>query len=181
MNVTLFVIPILATALLLGCCQVSLAQSREPKLQHSMKGYELYSWKIRGEWYFALLVGTNRLKSRREVDSPKARVRGVEALKRKLSRLAEGEEVAWAGRLVPWAVLPPEKIVDEIKNYCDRRGITLRVSRRGVSDASNKRVHPTASQASFSSRTYAVSRLCARRVVPGIMLHTVESKASEEG
>jgi len=94
-----------------------------------MKGYELYSWKIRGDWYFALLVGTNRLKTRREVSSPKARVRGVEALKRKLDRLAEGEEVTWAGGLAPGAVLPPEKIVEEVKNYCGRRGIILRVSR----------------------------------------------------
>ena len=126
-----FMIPVLAIALLLGCCQVSLAQSREAKLPHSMKGYELYSWKIRGEWYFALLVGTNRLKSRREVSSPQARVRGVEALKGKLSRLAAGEEVTWAVRLIPWAMLPPERIVEEVKNHCDRRGITLRV-RRGV-------------------------------------------------
>jgi len=57
-----------------------------------MKGYELYSWRVRGVWNFALLVGTNRLKSRQEVRASKACVRGVEALKRKLDLLAEGEE-----------------------------------------------------------------------------------------
>jgi hypothetical protein len=120
----------LATTLLLACCQVSLAQDRVAKLPHSMKGYELYSWTIRGEWYFALLVGTNRLKTRREVSSPKARLRGIEALKNRLGRLPEGEDVTWAGRSAPWTVLPPEKIVDEIKNYCDQRSLTLRVSLR---------------------------------------------------
>ena len=134
-----FIIPVLAVALLLGIGQASLAQSRAARMpSHSMKGYELYSWKIRGDWYFALLVGTNRLKTRREVSSPKARVRGAEALKRKLDRLAQGEEVIWAGRLAPWAVLPPEKIVEDVNNYCGRRGIILRVSRRDASDASNK-------------------------------------------
>jgi hypothetical protein len=132
MKLAPFRVTVLAIALLLGSGQASLAQSRAAKLPHSMKGYELYSWKIRGDWYFGLLVGTNRLKTRREVSSPKARVRGVEALKRKLDRLAEGEEVIWAGSLAPWAVLPPEKIVEEVKNYCGRRGIILRVSWRGA-------------------------------------------------
>ena len=140
-------VPVLAVALVLGSGQASLAQSRVAKLPpHSMKGYELYSWKIRGDWYFALLVGTNRRKTRREVSSPKARVRGVEALKRKLDRLAEGEDVIWAGRLAPWAMLPPEKIVEEVKNYCGHRGIILRVSRRGASDASNEALQLTARQ-----------------------------------
>ena len=143
-----FMISVLAIALLLGCGQASLAQSRAAKLPHSMKGYELYSWKIRGEWYFALLVGTNRLKTRREVSSPRARVRGVEGLKGKLNWLAEGEEVTWAARarggLAPWTVLPPEKIVEEVKNYCSRRGIILRVSLRRARDASNKALQLTA-------------------------------------
>lgn len=128
-----FFIPVLVIALLLGSGQVSSAQSREENLPpHSMKGYELYSWKISGEWYFALLVGTNRIKTRREVSSPRVRIRGVDALKRKLDRLAEGEEVTWAGRLRPWAVLPPEKIVKDVKNYCDGRRLKLRVNRRSV-------------------------------------------------
>jgi hypothetical protein len=121
----------LAITLLLACCQAFLAQDRIAMLPHSMKGYELYSWTIRGEWYFALLVGTNRLKTRREVSSPKNRLRGIEALKNRLGRLPEGEDVTWAGRSAPWMVLPPEKIVDEIKNYCDRRSLTLRVTRPG--------------------------------------------------
>jgi hypothetical protein len=111
-----------------------------------MKGYELYSWKTRGQWHFALLVGTNRLKSRGEINSPQVRVRGVEALKRKLSRLAEGEEVSWVEGRVPGMVLPPEEIIDEVKGYCDRQGITLWVRERGGSDASHNGTHPAAYQ-----------------------------------
>ena len=66
-------------SLLFGCCQASLAQSRDATLPHSMKGYELYSWKSRGEWLFSLLIGTNRLKTFREVSSRKIRVPGVRA------------------------------------------------------------------------------------------------------
>src|SRR5919206_1911803 len=93
------VVAILAGALLVGCCQVGVARSTQAKLPHSMKGYELYSWRARGEWYFALLIGTNRLKTRREVRAPGARLRGVEALKRRLDLLGEGEEVSWAAGL----------------------------------------------------------------------------------
>jgi hypothetical protein len=140
------IVMILVTALLVGCYQVGIAQSRGAKLPRSMKGYELYSWEARREWYFALLIGTNRLKTRHEVSTPQARVRGVEALKRKLDLLAEGEDVLWTTGLVPRTALPPEKIVEEVKSYCDRRGIILRVNRRGVGDASNNGMHPTPHQ-----------------------------------
>jgi hypothetical protein len=118
-----------------------------------MKGYELYSWRIRGQWHFALLVGTNRLKSRGEINSPQVRVRGVEALKSKLSRLAEGEDVSWVEGRVPGAVLPPERIIEEVKGYCDRQGIRLRVRERGGSDASNNGMHLAANSAAFMRET----------------------------
>jgi hypothetical protein len=137
MKLTSFIRPILALALLHGCCQAHLAQSREVRLPHSMKGYELYSWKIRGDWYFSLLVGTNRLKTRNEITSPKVRLQGVEALRRKLKQLAKGEEVSWSAGLVPRTVLPPKRIIDEVKSYCEERGIIVRVNQRGAVNASN--------------------------------------------
>ncbi len=73
-----------------------------------MKGYELYSWKSRGEWYFAFLVGTNRLKTRDEVTSPRVRLQGVEAVKKKLEQLAKGDDVFWSSGLVRGTILPPE-------------------------------------------------------------------------
>jgi hypothetical protein len=156
------IVTILATAFLVGCWQVGIAQSRGAKLPRSMKGYELYSWEARGGWYFALLIGTNRLKTRHEVGAPKARMRGVEALKRKLDLLAEGEEVLWTTGLVPRTALPPEKIMKEVKSYCDRRGIILRVNRRGVGDASDNGMHPTRNSAAF------MLNLVGGRVMPGV-------------
>ena len=119
-------------ALLFGCCQASLAQSRGATLPHSMKGYELYSWKSRGEWHFSLLIGTNRLKTFSEVSSRQPRARGVRALKRTLNQLVKGEELTWSAGLVPRTVLPPDGIVDEVKRYCQQRGIVFRVNRRGA-------------------------------------------------
>ncbi len=106
-------------------CQVSLAQSREVALPHSMKGYELYSWKVRGEWHFSLLVGTNRIKTRSEITSTKVRVKGIKALKKKLNRLPKNEQVIWSASFVLRMALPPKEVIVEIKEYCDRRGIIL--------------------------------------------------------
>jgi len=143
------IVALVAVAVLVGCCHVGAARSTQAKLPHSMKGYELYSWQARGGWYFAVLIGTNRLKTRREVRAPGARVKGVEALKRKLDLLTEGEEVSWGAGLVPGTVLPPESIVQEIKGHCDRRGIILRVNRGEGGDASNNGMHPTADTTAF--------------------------------
>src|SRR2546423_9594364 len=151
MKFTSHIITIMVVAsLLFGCCQASPAQSRDATLPHSMKGYELYSWKSRGEWYFSLLIGTNRLKTFSEISSPKMRVRGVRELKESLNRLAGGEELTWSTGLVPRTVLPPERIVDEVKSYCERRGIVLRVNRRAQRTASNNGVQRTRRSASLS-------------------------------
>ena len=127
-----------------------------------MKGYELYSWKSRGEWYFSLLIGTNRLKTFSEVSSPKIRVRGVRALKARLNQLAASEELTWSAGLVSRTVLPPEQIVDEVKRYCERRGIVLRVNRRGARTASNNGMQRTRVSMSLM-QGLSLARLNARR------------------
>lgn len=140
MKTTSFLRPIVVAALLLGCCQAGFAQSSEATLPpHSMKGYELYSWKVRGEWHFSLHVGTNRLKTKKEVTSAKARVKGIEALKILLSQLARGEDVMWSEGLVPRMNLPPDNIIEEIKTFCEQRGILLRISRRGAGKLHGRR------------------------------------------
>jgi hypothetical protein len=78
---------LLALLLLFGTCGEA--------AQHSMKGYELYSWRTNGDWYFSLLMGTNRLKTREEISAPKNRLSSVRALKEKLQQLPKGEEVIW--------------------------------------------------------------------------------------
>ena len=125
MNQKSFLLGIFAAVLLSNCCQITAAQSNEFKLLHSMKGYELYSWHTREGWYFSLLVGTNRLKKYAEVISPKVRINGVAALKRKLGELPRGEEVFWSSKRFRKMSLPPTGIVEELNLYCERRGIKL--------------------------------------------------------
>jgi len=163
MKLTSFVVPIFVVVILLGCCQASLAQAREATPPHSMKGYELYSWKFRGEWYFSLLVGTNRLKSRKEVTSLKVRVKGVEALKLRLNRIARGEEVSWSEGLIPQMVLPSDNIIKEVETYCNQHGLILRVSERDASSASNNSFNPTRDSGALKMLPYGESwRLFAR-------------------
>lgn len=64
-----------------------------------MKGYELYSWKVKGKWHYSLLSGTNRVKSFDEITTNRTIRVGDAALKSELKNLPKGEEVFWtAGR-----------------------------------------------------------------------------------
>jgi hypothetical protein len=102
----------------------------------SMKGYELYSWPTGQDWDFALMVGTNRLKTLEEITSPQSTLHGVEALKTALRALPANEQVFWAG--AHWIeqsqtasgsiAIPPALIRDEITTLCLQLGIKLTVS-----------------------------------------------------
>ncbi len=88
----------------------------EPNAEPAFKGMELYSWKPVGEdWYFSLLVGTNREKSEEEIKTPENTIVGWEALKKRLEQLAAGEQVFWRN-LAQEAV--PEARVQELKSFC---------------------------------------------------------------
>jgi hypothetical protein len=90
-----------------------------------MKGYELYSWQINGEWYFSLLEGTNRLKTLQEVTANSVAVKGIESIKLNLARLSKGEQVFWTLRDIPSITLPPEGTVNQIKEFCAQSGIDI--------------------------------------------------------
>jgi hypothetical protein len=98
---------------------------RPVKLSRSMKGYELYSWQVQGEWYFALVIGTNRIKTYDEIASSEVRVRGLDSLKSELDQLPSGEQVFWITQRVPNVTLPPGEMIDETSAYCRQRGIEL--------------------------------------------------------
>jgi hypothetical protein len=104
-------------------------ESTEVSLVQSMKGYELYSWQRDGDWHFALLVGTNRIKTHDEVTSPEAGVQGTEALKRELSRLPKGEPVVWSPLRVAGLTMPPNDTISEINEYSAQLGIQLEIDR----------------------------------------------------
>ena len=102
----------------------------------SMKGYELYSWPAGQDWDFALLIGTNRIKTLDEIQSPEQTLHGVEAAKTALRGLPADEQVFWVGP--GWLqqsqmasgniVIPPAPIRDEITSLCSQLGIRLTVN-----------------------------------------------------
>jgi hypothetical protein len=115
-------------------------------LPHSMKGYELYSWKDGQKWFFTLTTGTDRVKSYEEIVSTdsvltgtgwvKRTVQGTENLESMLSQLPGGETVTWisdrwlerAGAPVGKIQLPGPQVIKEIDGYCRRLAIQLQVA-----------------------------------------------------
>ncbi len=75
----------------------------------AFKGYELLSWRYKGDWVFTLMTGTNRAKSFEEILSAenqystdaliKITVRGIDDLKVVLGRLPRGEQINWGGMI----------------------------------------------------------------------------------
>jgi hypothetical protein len=122
LTVTLLLLVSLAVSLT-GCGSGETSGGKDPgvALEHSMKGYELYSWETGGEWRFSLLVGTNRLKSAGEIMSEDVSVHGVDAIIAELEKLPRGEEVFW--RQMEGLSLPPEHIIESIMESCEASGI----------------------------------------------------------
>jgi hypothetical protein len=107
--------------------------------QTSMKGHELYSWKIKGHWYYSLLPGTNRVKTYNEITATSVVRRDAAGLKSELQKLPKGEEVFWmsdtpagASRSTGGQSLnakhPSRKRIKGIKAMCDKLGIKLRLT-----------------------------------------------------
>jgi hypothetical protein len=111
---------------------VETGSSSKPR---SMKGYELYSWQTEGEWTFALVVGTNRIKTYEEISSPEGRIQGLEALKSELDKLSSGEQVFWSTQRVPNTTLPTGEMIEKIRAYCRQRCIKLEVEPSQQSDS----------------------------------------------
>lgn len=104
-----------------------------------MKGYELYSWKIKSHWYYSLLPGTNRLKSNEEITAPSVVRRDAAGLRSALQKLPRGEEVLWmsdapagADKSTAGQSLnvkhPSRNRIKGIKAICDKLGIKLRLT-----------------------------------------------------
>lgn len=106
--------------------------------QSAGKGYELYSWKQDGTWYYSLLPGTNRAKSYDEITSAAVARRGSKAIKKDLEKLSKGEQIFWrtdlhpgiakpTGEKAPLIKLPSSKKIKKIKDYCDKFGLKLKM------------------------------------------------------
>ncbi len=101
---------------------------------HSMKGWELYSWPEAVSWKYSLLKGTNRLKSLDEVISNKIKVTGTDSLKMLIGKMPEGEEIYW--KSTDWLEsiwrsnygnlsLPDSLTINDMKEYCTSIGLKL--------------------------------------------------------
>jgi hypothetical protein len=105
--------------------------------EHSMKGWELYSWPNGDGWNYSILGGTNRIKSYTEVTTNPLIVFGKDSLKMLLDKLPKNEYISWIGE--GWLKqcwggnygnlsLPDEETINEITAYCLQIQLTLTVS-----------------------------------------------------
>lgn len=96
----------------------------------SMKGYELYSWRDKrsGEWYFALLPGTNRLKTYDEITAPQTQMKTVDRLQQELTKLPGGEHIEWITWTDNKLGMPPNEIVNQIQAMSRELGLDLSIS-----------------------------------------------------
>ncbi len=121
---------ILSLTLVILVASAPLLGQEGPRSTHpGFKGVELYSWKdcASCEWQFALLPGTNRLKTLTEIKEPTRIIRGVTKLRQHLSRLPEGEQVFWLSRQLPELSLPEPNTVAELVGFSAERKITVMV------------------------------------------------------
>lgn len=99
------------------------------------KGYELYSWRQDGTWYYSLFSGTNRAKSYDEITSA-AVAQKSKGLKKALEALPKGTQIFWrtdmhpgvakpVGTNAPLIKLPSSKKIKKVKDYCDKFGLKL--------------------------------------------------------
>ena len=106
--------------------------------KQSMKGYELYSWKVKGRWHYSIHAGTNRAKSYDEITSSGTERIGIEAIKDELKKIPKGEEVFWRSAAHPGIEkprakgspileLPSRKRIKEIRAYCNKLSIKLKL------------------------------------------------------
>jgi hypothetical protein len=118
------VVTALLAAALCGAGRADDEREKKPRF----KGVELYSWKDKGgAWHYALLNGTNDIKTEEQVKLAKSRVKGTQELKKALARLAVGEHVSWTHRIKGFA-FPPQATQKEIEKAARQAQIDLRIA-----------------------------------------------------
>jgi len=90
-----------------------------------MKGYELYSWQDGDQWYFSVLIGTNRDKTLDEIRSPGSTLKGVDALRGALETIPTRQYVTWSSRST--LSFPSDDVIGQVKQICKDRGLLLSI------------------------------------------------------
>jgi len=116
---------------------ISCTEEKDDGIESSMKGYEIYSWKENTMWHYVITYGTNAIKSYGEIINSENIFIGEEELKEALSYYSKGEQFSWKGEL--WLArcwigdygnlsLPPDEIIQRIKDFCLSEGFDLTIS-----------------------------------------------------
>ncbi len=91
------------------------------------KGVELYSWQTaNGEWTFAMLHGTNRLKTTTEIRQSGCRLNERE-LVAAMSRIEKGESLFWGRNPEGGLLYPPPEVIERLQRYAKRARLVLTV------------------------------------------------------
>lgn len=98
-----------------------------------MKGAEIYTWKSHGTFLYALVPGTNSLKTKEVIQDSQWRVNSIAELEKRLDDIPPDTGVSWnTGAVDPIDVaaftLPNKKIVRKIILYCKKRNLNIRVA-----------------------------------------------------
>ena len=89
----------------------------------SVKGWELYVWKGGGDTHYALLAGTNRLKSAAEIE--KAAVDKLDRIEKDLAGLPAKQDVTVLGH--SRQERPPKEDAQTLVDYGKEHSLTMRV------------------------------------------------------
>ena len=121
-----WLISLILLTLFLNACQKANPLVIEPGVE-SMKGYELYSWEKNDEWYFSILIGTNREKTLEEIQSPDAVLKGMDELEAALESIPARQYVTWSAP-EPLA-FPSENLIQQVQKICKEQGLELGIAR----------------------------------------------------
>lgn len=93
------------------------------------KGTELYSWKDKkGDWMFVLMIGTNRIKSEKEVKESQNQYKSTTEVRKALGARAVGAQVFWID--LNGFAYPPKALRREIEKAAKEASIDLHYSSR---------------------------------------------------
>ncbi len=120
-----FLLMVALVCLLTGCDTVETPEATT--LPQSLKGYELYSWQVEGEWRFSLLPGTNRMKDSEEIMAAETMITDADALIALLGTIPEGEYVFWLA--FEGGDLPPDEVISRVEQVCEQQGLILSITR----------------------------------------------------
>jgi hypothetical protein len=107
-------------------------------ISHSVKGWELYTWKESEVRWYSLMEATDRTKSYSEVSTNFLRVPGEINLERLIRSFPKGEIITllgpgwlsncWEGSYGNLS-LPPEEEIARIAKSCDRQALVFQLAR----------------------------------------------------